>query len=163
VERSEADTCSIGGGHRRARDARFRHMERDIDTSGRLARPTVLLVEDDALITLLVELDLLHAGFDVVAAGDASSAVAEFERQPDRFRGLITDIRMSGGSGWDIAKRARELSPGVPVVYVTGDSAAEWSSKGVPNSLLVEKPFAPAQVVGAISTLMNTDQFPQGS
>jgi DNA-binding NtrC family response regulator len=76
---------------------------------------------------------------------------------------LITDIRMSGGSGWDIAKRARELSPGVPVVYVTGDSAAEWSSKGVPNSLLVEKPFAPAQVVGAISTLMNTDQFPQGS
>jgi hypothetical protein len=41
------------------------------------------------------------------------------------------------------------------VVYVTGAAAAEWSSKGVPNSLIIQKPFAPAQVVTAVSQLLN--------
>jgi CheY-like chemotaxis protein len=63
-------------------------------------------------------------------------------------RGRIT-------SGWEIAKRARELHPEIPVVYVTGAAAAEWSSKGVPNSLIIQKPFAPAQVVTAVSQLLN--------
>lgn len=128
-----------------------------------VARPTVLLVEDEPLITDLVESSLRDAGFEVVTAGDAPGAIGQLERQPDRYCGLITDIRMSGGSGWDIAHRARELVAGLPVVYITGDSAAEWTSKGVPNSLLIEKPFAPAQLVVAISSLINTSQAPPGS
>lgn len=39
----------------------------------------------------------------------------------------------------------------LPVVYVTGDSANAWASQGVPNSVLITKPFAPAQVVTAVS------------
>lgn len=136
--------------------------EPDVNVTADIARPTLLLVEDEPLITNLVETSLREAGFDVMAAGDAPSAIKELERQADRFCGLITDIRMSGGSGWDIAHRARELVPGLPVVYVTGDSAAEWTSKGVPNSLLIEKPFAPAQLVVAISSLINTGRVASG-
>jgi hypothetical protein len=43
----------------------------------------------------------------------------------------------------------------MPVVYMSGDSSPEWSSKGVPNSLMVAKPFAPAQIITAVSTLLN--------
>jgi DNA-binding response OmpR family regulator len=137
--------------------------EPDVEVTAEVARPTVLLVEDEPLITDLVESSLRDAGFEVVTAGDAPGAIGQLERQPDRYCGLITDIRMSGGSGWDIAHRARELVAGLPVVYITGDSAAEWTSKGVPNSLLIEKPFAPAQLVVAISSLINTSQAPPGS
>jgi hypothetical protein len=38
---------------------------------------------------------------------------------------------------------------------MTADSAGEWGAHGVPNSVLVQKPFAVAQVITAISTLLN--------
>jgi DNA-binding response OmpR family regulator len=96
----------------------------------------LFLVEDDALLR-----DLLEASFDADAA---------------RFRAVITDIRLGAGpDGWAVARRARELVPTMPVVYMSGDSSHEWSSKGVPNSLMVAKPFAPAQIITAVSTLLN--------
>jgi hypothetical protein len=43
----------------------------------------------------------------------------------------------------------------IPVVYTTGAASADWGSNGVPNSVLLQKPFAPAQIVTAISQLLN--------
>jgi DNA-binding response OmpR family regulator len=58
--------------------------------------------------------------------------------------------------GWEIARAAREVDPAFPIVYMTGAAADEWASRGVPNSILLTKPFAPAQLVTAISNLLNT-------
>src|SRR5205807_2564115 len=69
--------------------------------------------------------------------------------------GLVTDIRLPGGSdGWEIARHARELRSDLPIVYTTADSAADWPVKGVPNSVVVQKPYAGAQLLTAISTLV---------
>jgi hypothetical protein len=43
----------------------------------------------------------------------------------------------------------------MPVVYMTGAGGREWAAHGVPNSTLVHKPFAPAQIITAISALLN--------
>ena len=40
-------------------------------------------------------------------------------------------------------------------VYMTGAAADDWASEGVPNSILLKKPFAPAQLVTAVSQLLN--------
>ena len=58
-------------------------------------------------------------------------------------------------NGWVVARRAREVSATMPVIYMTGDSGHEWASQGVPNSLVLIKPFAPAQLVTAVSSLLN--------
>jgi DNA-binding response OmpR family regulator len=58
-------------------------------------------------------------------------------------------------SGWDIARRIREVNPVFPVVYMTGGASDEWASQGVPNSILLSKPFAPAQLVTAVAQLLN--------
>ena len=63
-------------------------------------------------------------------------------------------------NGWAVAHRARELHPDVPVIYMTGGSAADWSANGVPNSILVPKPFAPAQIVTAVAQLLNAGNTP---
>jgi hypothetical protein len=42
------------------------------------------------------------------------------------------------------------------VVYVTSASAPAWKSQGVDGSLLIEKPFAPAQLTAAVSQLLDT-------
>jgi DNA-binding response OmpR family regulator len=58
-------------------------------------------------------------------------------------------------NGWQVAKAAREIDPTFPFVYMTGAAAGDWPSHGLPNSILLEKPFAPAQLVTAVSQLLN--------
>ena len=59
--------------------------------------------------------------------------------------------------GWEVAKRAREIDPEFPVVYMTGTSADDYGSQGVPNSILLNKPFA----VTAVSQLLNAGTSPK--
>ena len=78
------------------------------------------------------------------------------------YHALITDVNLGRGklTGWEVAKRARELSPSMPVVYMTGDGGSDWAANGVPNSVLLLKPFAPAQAVTAVSQLLNASATP---
>ncbi len=117
----------------------------------------VFVVEDEPLIQDLLGCVLEDAGFQVATAATGEEAVGKLEEQAPRFRSLLTDVNLRPGklTGWDVARRARELNPDLPVIYMTGDSAGEWRSRGVPNSVLITKPFAPAQVVAALSRLLN--------
>lgn len=126
-------------------------------------RPTVLVVEDQPLIGLTVQEGLEEAGYQVLLEETLAQGLHELEAASTRLSALVTDIRLEGESdGWDLARRARELHPSLPIVYMSGDSAVDHSAKGVPNSIMVQKPFAAAQIVTAISTLLNkltpTDQ-----
>ena len=120
----------------------------------------ILVVEDEHLIGLTVKDALQDGGYAVrhVASGD--EAIAFLEQEEPKPCAVITDIRLgTGPDGWAVARRARELNSAVPVVYMSGDSAQEHSARGVPRSLMLQKPFAPAQVVTAISTLLNEAQM----
>jgi CheY-like chemotaxis protein len=59
-------------------------------------------------------------------------------------------------NGWEVARQIRKIDPAFPIIYMTGAAADQWASQGVPNSILLEKPFAPAQLVTAVSNLLNT-------
>jgi DNA-binding NtrC family response regulator len=115
----------------------------------------VLVVEDEALVAMALEDFLSEAGFTVTLASDAASAVRKLEGEFQELTAVVTDIRMPGAlSGWDVGKRARELRPDMPVVYCSGDKAADWSSRGVPNSLMLLKPFGMDQLVEAVAQLV---------
>lgn len=104
--------------------------------------PTVLVVEDEAMLALTMEMALEEAGYLVVMAFNGDEAIEKLEADPDRFTAVITDIRMPGSSnGWDVGRRARELLPEVAVLCVSGDSAANWRANGVPGSIMLSKPF----------------------
>jgi DNA-binding response OmpR family regulator len=118
-------------------------------------RPLLLLVEDEALLAVPLQAELQEAGFDVTLALTGSVALAQLEADPSSFVGLVTDIRLPAVDGWTIATRARELIATMPVVYMSGDSAADWASKGVPGSIMLAKPFAIAQLTEAITRLIN--------
>ena len=121
----------------------------------------ILLVEDEVLIRMNLQEELAEAGFELVVAADGHRALAELEADAGRFRALVTDIRLGRGpNGWEVARRARELVPEMGVVYVSGDSAFEWSAQGVPGSVMVPKPFVPAQVITAVATLLNRTTSP---
>jgi DNA-binding response OmpR family regulator len=117
---------------------------------------TLLLVDDDDLTRDLLNTELTDAGFELVVARDGVQALSELNADATRFKAVITDVKLGyGPDGWDVGRRTRELVSDMPIVYISGDSAHEWASKGVPESVVIAKPFAPAQLVTAVSILIN--------
>jgi DNA-binding response OmpR family regulator len=118
--------------------------------------PIVLVIEDDDSIQTVVEDALSDAGFEPAIAPSGEEAVTLLKGMKNTYRALVTDIGLRGKiDGWEVAQQARQIDPEFPIVYISGKSAAEWPSKGVPNSVMLPKPFAPAQLVTAIANLLN--------
>jgi len=116
---------------------------------------TLLLAEDEPLVLLSTQDALEAGGYRVLPATSGAEALDILEREIERISGLITDVRLGEGpDGWELARRARELRPDLPVVYATADGATDWPVQGVPHSLLIQKPYSPAQPVTCISTLL---------
>jgi CheY-like chemotaxis protein len=119
-------------------------------------KPIILVIEDDPPIQTVVEDALVDGGFEPAIAPSGEEAVTLLKGQKGKYRALVTDISLRGKmDGWEVAKQARELDPDFPIVYVTGGRADEWPSHGVPGSVLLTKPFAPAQLVTAVSQMLN--------
>jgi len=117
----------------------------------------ILVVEDDHAIQSVVEEALTDGGFEPAIAASGEEAVTLLKGGLTKYRALVTDINLRGTmGGWEVAKRAREIDPEFPIIYMTGASADEYASRGVPNSILLTKPFAPAQLVTAVSQLLNS-------
>ena len=81
----------------------------------------VLLADDEVTVFVTLRDALEEAGHEVLGATDTRSALEALE---DRGQGVpevvITDIRMPGGSGIDVLRRAVELDPDRPVILMTG-------------------------------------------
>jgi len=122
----------------------------------------ILVVEDDQLIQSVVEETLIEGGFGVTIVSSGERAVELLDASYFKYRALVTDVNFGRDKmdGWGVAKHAREIEPEFPIVYMTGDSAAGWGSKGVPNSILLTKPFAPAQLLTAVSQMLNSAATP---
>jgi DNA-binding response OmpR family regulator len=117
----------------------------------------VLVVEDDPSILGIVEAAFTDGGFEPAIVSSGEEAVTLLKGGKRKCRALVTDIDLGQGKldGWEVAKLAREIEPAFPIIYMTAASADKWSANGVPNSILLTKPFAPAQLVTAVSQLLN--------
>jgi len=123
----------------------------------------LLFVEDEPLILIEAKDALEAGGYAVIDAETGAAAMAILDSRVGELSGLITDVRLGKApDGWAIARRARELKPTLPVVYATADGAPDWAAQGVPKSLVVQKPYASAQLVAAISSLI-TEADTEGS
>src|SRR6266481_6744471 len=119
--------------------------------------PVILVVEDDQLVQTMVEVALSDGGFEPAIAASGEEAVTLLKGGLIKYRALVTDIGLRGQiDGWEVAQQAREIDPAFPIVYMSGAHAEDWASKGVPNSIMLAKPFAPAQLVTAVSQLLNS-------
>ena len=116
----------------------------------------ILLAEDEALIAFSLQDALEEAAFAIRHVSTGDEAIQALDDGHAGFSGLITDIGLGNGvDGWAVARHARELTSNLPIVYMSGDSSHEHTVQGVPESVMLQKPFAPAQLIIAISTLLN--------
>lgn len=114
-------------------------------------KPIVLIVEDEALLRRVACEEFEDAGYDVMQAEDGPAALRMLDSEA-AIDLLFTDIRLPGGlDGWSIAEHARTRRPGLPIIYATGYTPDEMRS--VPYSLFFKKPYRPAEIIKAATTL----------
>jgi CheY-like chemotaxis protein len=111
----------------------------------------VLLVEDEGAVRQLARMVLELTGYGVLEAADGIQAVAVSGRHPGPIHVLVTDLRLPGMSGLELADRLRTLRPGLPVVCMSGwpDDLATAEGAGSPFPVLA-KPFRPSDLTRAV-------------
>lgn len=111
----------------------------------------ILVVEDDVAVGDLIT-DMLGDGTFEVECVTSDRAAYERLAGPRNIDAMIVDVNLGmGTTGFDVARFARQQTPGLPVVYVSGDAAENsFRAFGVPGSLFLEKPFTAEQLQDAV-------------
>lgn len=101
----------------------------------------ILLVDDDADALRVTDTFLRKAGLNVTIAADGDAALAHLSAGK-RFDGLVTDYAMPGLSGLALIELAHEVTPGLPVLVITGYSRDIDLLMRLPSRVqLLVKPF----------------------
>ena len=106
------------------------------------------MAEDDPFVRSSVILRIESLGYGVVAAVNGNDALLKLRANPDVDL-LFTDIVMPGGmSGWELADLARQIRPGLPVVFSSGYALEMLAQQGHASakSIILIKPYRKAEL-----------------
>ena len=122
-------------------------------SSSQVAR--VLVVDDEPGIREFVERTLQLAGHQIVTAADGPRALALVESESP-FDLLLTDLRMPGMTGDELARRIRQRQPEMKVLYLTGFSDQLFKEKGSmwEGEAFLDKPVSANGLLQAVSLLL---------
>ena len=95
-------------------------MDTGDNTSERLARPHILVVEDDqALLDITIQL-IERLGYSVTAATGSNEAITKLKENPDTFDVVFTDYDLPIIDGVELAKIIKEISCEIPIILCSG-------------------------------------------
>jgi DNA-binding NtrC family response regulator len=122
-------------------------------------RKSVLVVEDEVLIAEMIGSTLTDEGFDVHLSPNAKDAL-RYIRSGKPVDVLFTDIDLPGEmDGGSLARCARELKPGLPVVYASGKASGIRHVAKVPGSIFLQKPYDPSEATTLLAQLSGMDEL----
>ncbi len=110
----------------------------------------VLVVEDEPAVRALILRALRQSGYEVWEADNTSTAL-ELAKSLDSLDLLISDLEIPGGTGQDIAVRARERHPRLKTLLISGYA----HSQPQPGQMFLQKPFSTKTLVLAVHDLLN--------
>ena len=123
--------------------------------------PRVLVVDDDADIRDIIQMNLESAGYEVVTAANGAEALDAVKRRvPDA---MFLDVMMPGVDGWTVLERLKAAAEidisRIPVFMVTGMTERDHRLRGGIEGALqyITKPFDPLQLVDALEAVLAPD------
>jgi two-component system cell cycle sensor histidine kinase/response regulator CckA len=121
------------------------------------ARPTILVVEDDATALGTVAMLLRHEGYEVLTTTSPSSAMALFRARDARVDLLVTDVIMPTLDGDLLARQMLALAPDLPVLYMSGYPADILKGRlaATPGARFLPKPFTPTMLLAQVRRLLD--------
>ena len=79
--------------------------------------PTILIIEDEAKMRRLLELNLGEDGFKTLSAGDAENGLKLLNSEPVHL--VLTDLKLPGMNGLEFLQIAKQQNPALPIVVIT--------------------------------------------
>ena len=122
---------------------------------------TVLLVEDEEMMVLLLKKTFAKQGYKVLVALDGEQALNLFHQHKQEIDVVLLDIGLPKTAGWDVILKMKEEEPDVKVVvssgYIDPESKTRIHQVGVKD--FIDKPYTPAAVVETLeAVLTRTEQ-----
>ncbi len=125
-------------------------MEKKIEMKKCIKKARILVIEDDIMVSGVLEEMLSSVGHDVITASNGRQGVEQFKNS--RFDMVFTDLGMPEMSGWDVARFIKNVKPDVPIAMITG-WGAEFDQKQLKDAgidLVVAKPFSMDHIVSLV-------------
>jgi two-component system cell cycle sensor histidine kinase/response regulator CckA len=119
---------------------------------------TVLVVEDHEILRQFSCQVLRQYGYQVLEAGRPAAAIELCEQHPRDIHLLLTDVVLPGMNGFDLASRARQSRPAMPVLFMSGHSMDALDRHR--GEVVLEKPFAPQVLLTQIRKLLDAAPAP---
>ncbi len=115
----------------------------------------ILVVDDDPPVREFLDQALTEAGYRVASVDDGSKAIAILEQRAFLPDAVILDLQLGEGpDGFQVARRARELSPSMPIVYISGGRRSEWRPDWAPEGVVLLKPFTLDQMLAVAAGII---------
>jgi DNA-binding NtrC family response regulator len=112
----------------------------------------VLVVDDEAAVLLTYRLILERQGYEVVACGTSSAAIAVMEKQ--QFDVVLCDYSLEEQhTGFEVISAARKLDSGIPAALLTGYATKETADEAASRGIGVM--FKPIEIEEFLATTSN--------
>jgi Response regulator containing CheY-like receiver, AAA-type ATPase, and DNA-binding domains len=132
-----------------------------ISIPNRVMKPSILLVEDDEFIGLLVKTVLTNAGYQVEVASRLEEVAA---LDAESLSAVITDFQLPGADGCEIIRHLREKVPSMPALLISGYgnwAIEKCAERGIENIRHLEKPFRADQILRTVEELVPVNVTPE--
>lgn len=126
---------------------------RNISLVQKKSAPSVLVVDDEALIRWSLAEMLGERGYAVTQAADARSAVAAIENADEPFEVVLLDYRLPDSADLRLLERVRHLAPSSQVIMITAHNSPELAqgATALGAYCVISKPFE----VESLAALVN--------
>ncbi len=127
------------------------------ETAATRGAETILVVEDEESVRVLVTDVLTRAGYTVLASANVAGGLDWSKRFAGTIHLLLTDVVMPGQSGRELAAQLLAARPGIKVLYMSGYTEHAIAHHGVIESdaSLIDKPFTPEGLRQRIRELLD--------
>jgi len=116
--------------------------------------PRVLVVDDEPKICELLQALLRREGYEVETAFDARAALSKL--RGGAFNLVVSDIKMPGMDGFELARRVKDLDEEMPFVVITGYATMETAVRALRQGVddYVTKPFRIDEIRQVVSRVL---------
>ncbi len=130
-------------------------LEPAAEKSGAETVLSILYLDDDNSVLLLVKRLLERQGHKVTCFVDPREAIAALQKTPEAFHLVVTDYNMPGMQGLEVAREIRRIRPNMPVAVTSGFIDEELRAGAERNGVseLVAKPFAIKELYAVVQRM----------
>jgi len=109
---------------------------------------TILIVDDEAPLRLLLEASLTSKGYHILTASDAAGAMVRIKDLSQSFDGVVLDMSLPAAGSIEVLRAVQDARPGMKAILLTGDITPEIRSSfpWIEKRNIVRKPYTIEQV-----------------